>query len=81
MLLGVLTKDIEFDYRPDDPYAGTIFGILYKGETMELSNPRIAYFDTTYYEGAITEGHHKGVVLNISEGEVEIINTEWKRLK
>lgn len=81
MLLGVLKNDIEFDYRNDDPYSGTIFAIAFKGDSLELSKPRIGNFDTVYYDGLIREGEHKGIVLNISKDEVEIINTEWKRVK
>lgn len=81
MLLGVIKNDIEFDYRPDDPHAASIYAVLYKGEIVELTHPRIAYFDTTFYSGEITEGPHKGVVLNISEDDVEIIDTAWKKIK
>lgn len=81
MLIGVVTKDIEFDYRTDDPHGGITYATLCRGDWLKLSNPRIAYFDTTFYDGEIPEGWHKGVILNVSKEEVEIINTAWKKIK
>lgn len=81
MLLGILKNDIEFDYRTDDPYGGTIDVILRKGDIVKLSNPRIIYFDTTCYDGEDMDNLYDGVILNISENEVDIINTTWKKIK
>lgn len=79
--IGVIKNDIEFDYRLDDPYAGIIFATLRKGEFVKLSNPRIGNFDTVYYDGLITEGEHSGVVLNIADYDVDIIDTTWKKIR